>query len=177
MSWVTILWSMNASACLTLALILLAIWFRQRTIGAELFFFLAAAGTTTFAGCELWMMRADTCLSTKFNRSGNQLLRATKRAFFRGPNSAAPWLGREPHLALGLGKRRRFLRAARLWAQANDFFRQPAANHIDDAGPPPWGMTLVVLIPSAWTQPAATPGYPSQGHRACDRYGNKIRGL
>ncbi len=32
MSWVTVIWSMNASACLTLAVIYFLVWHRNRTV-------------------------------------------------------------------------------------------------------------------------------------------------
>ena len=60
MSPITIIWSMVASACLTLAGIYLLVWFRNRTAWAYLFFSLAAVGTAAFALCELWVMRAQT---------------------------------------------------------------------------------------------------------------------
>jgi two-component system, LuxR family, sensor kinase FixL len=60
MSWVTVLWSMIASACLTLAAINLLIWCKKRAAWAHLHFALTAISTAAFAGCELWMMRAQT---------------------------------------------------------------------------------------------------------------------
>jgi two-component system, LuxR family, sensor kinase FixL len=60
MSWVTIIWAMIASACLTLALVHVLVWWRQREARANLLFALTAVGTAVFAGCELWMMRAET---------------------------------------------------------------------------------------------------------------------
>ena len=60
MSWVTIGWSMVASACLTLALMHLLVWARRRTEWAHLLFALSAAGVAAYTGCELWMMRAET---------------------------------------------------------------------------------------------------------------------
>jgi two-component system, LuxR family, sensor kinase FixL len=60
MGWVTIIWAMIASACLTLALVHLLVWQRRREAWANLLFALTAAATAVFAGCELWMMRADT---------------------------------------------------------------------------------------------------------------------
>ena len=60
MSWVTIVWSMAASACLTLAAMHLLVWSRRRTAWASLLFSVSAAGVAAFAGCELWMMRART---------------------------------------------------------------------------------------------------------------------
>ena len=60
MSWVTIIWSMVASACLTLAAVNLLVWCKKRTEWANLIFSLSALGTAVFAGCELWMMRAQT---------------------------------------------------------------------------------------------------------------------
>jgi hypothetical protein len=42
MSWVTVIFSMTASACLTLSLIYLFIWWRQKDDWANLLFALAA---------------------------------------------------------------------------------------------------------------------------------------
>ena len=60
MSLITILWSMSASACLTLAAINFLVWCRDRKAWANLFFSLLATGTGAFAFCELAMMRAGT---------------------------------------------------------------------------------------------------------------------
>jgi two-component system sensor kinase FixL len=60
MSWVTIIWAMIASACLTLALVHVLLWWRRREARANLLFALTAGATALFGGCELWMMRADT---------------------------------------------------------------------------------------------------------------------
>src|SRR5260221_5995411 len=60
MSWVTIIWAMIAFACLTLALVHVLVWWRRREARANLFFALTAVATAVFAGCELWMMRAET---------------------------------------------------------------------------------------------------------------------
>jgi two-component system, LuxR family, sensor kinase FixL len=57
MSWVTIIWAMIASACLTLALV--HFW-RRREAWANLLFSVMAVATAVFAGCELWMMHAET---------------------------------------------------------------------------------------------------------------------
>jgi two-component system sensor kinase FixL len=60
MSWVTIIWAMIASACLTLALVHVLVWWRRREARANLLFALTAVAAAVFAGCELWMMRAET---------------------------------------------------------------------------------------------------------------------
>jgi two-component system, LuxR family, sensor kinase FixL len=60
MSWVTIIWAMIASACLTLALVHLLVWWRRREALANLLFALTAVATAIYGGCELWMMRAET---------------------------------------------------------------------------------------------------------------------
>jgi two-component system, LuxR family, sensor kinase FixL len=60
MSWVTIIWSMTASACLTLALVHVLIWCRQWKARANLAFALTAVAVAAFAACELWMMRSAT---------------------------------------------------------------------------------------------------------------------
>jgi two-component system sensor kinase FixL len=59
-SWVTVVWSMAASACLTLAGMHLLIWARRRSAWGNLLFSLASVGTAAYAGCELWMMRSQT---------------------------------------------------------------------------------------------------------------------
>ena len=60
MSWVTIIWAMMASACLTLALVYLLVWWHRREAQAYLLFAVTAVATAVFAGFELWMMRAET---------------------------------------------------------------------------------------------------------------------
>jgi len=60
MSWVTILWSMTAAACLTLAAIYFLVWCQRRTVWADLLFALTATGVAAYAGCELSMMLAET---------------------------------------------------------------------------------------------------------------------
>lgn len=59
-SWVTVLWSMMASACLTLAGLYFLVWFNNRREWAHLLFSINAASMAAFAICELWMMRAET---------------------------------------------------------------------------------------------------------------------
>ena len=60
MSLITIIWSMIASASLTLAGIQLLVWGRNRKAWANLLFCLTAVPTAAFAFCELRMMRAET---------------------------------------------------------------------------------------------------------------------
>jgi PAS domain S-box-containing protein len=60
MSWVTIIWPMIASACLTLAAMHLLVWGLKRTAWASLLFAVTAVGTAAVAACELWLMRAET---------------------------------------------------------------------------------------------------------------------
>jgi len=60
MSLVTIIWSIIASACLTLASMHLLIWCKKRTAWASLLFALMAVATATVVACELLMMRAET---------------------------------------------------------------------------------------------------------------------
>ena len=60
MSPITIVWSMMASACLTLAAMHLLVWSRRRTAWSHLLFSLSAAGVAVYAGFELWMLRAVT---------------------------------------------------------------------------------------------------------------------
>jgi two-component system sensor kinase FixL len=51
---------MAASACLTLAVMHLLVWFRRHSAWAHLLFSLSSVGTAAFAACELWMMRSQT---------------------------------------------------------------------------------------------------------------------
>jgi two-component system, LuxR family, sensor kinase FixL len=60
MSWVTIIWSMVASACLTMAAMHLLIWCKKRTAWASLLFSLTAVATAAMAFYELRMMGAET---------------------------------------------------------------------------------------------------------------------
>ena len=60
MSWVTVIWSMTASACLTLAAIHLLVWCHRRTAWADLLFTVTSAGAAAFAVCELLMTLAET---------------------------------------------------------------------------------------------------------------------
>src|SRR5512141_2649014 len=60
MSWVTIIWSMFASACFTMAAMHLVVWGKQRAAWAHLLFSFAAIATALFAYFELSMMLAKT---------------------------------------------------------------------------------------------------------------------
>jgi PAS domain S-box-containing protein len=59
MSWVTVIFSMTSSACLTMAWIHGFIWLRKRDAWANLLFMLAAVGTAALAWSELAMTRAE----------------------------------------------------------------------------------------------------------------------
>jgi two-component system sensor kinase FixL len=60
MSAVTIIWSMFASACLTMAVIYFLVWYRSRAEWAHLWFSLLAVSAAGFAYAELVMMTAST---------------------------------------------------------------------------------------------------------------------
>ena len=60
LSWVTIIWSAAASACLTLALVHLVIWLKQPRQYAHLVFSALAVSVAAIAACELLLMRAQT---------------------------------------------------------------------------------------------------------------------
>ncbi len=62
MSWVTLLWSMNAAACLTLAVVNLIVWLNARNEWGHLLFFAAAASASTIAILELLGMHAGSIL-------------------------------------------------------------------------------------------------------------------
>ncbi len=60
MVWVTVAWSMAASACLSLALVHLSIWFRHFRDASHLLFSFTALASACIAGFELAMMHAQT---------------------------------------------------------------------------------------------------------------------
>jgi two-component system, LuxR family, sensor kinase FixL len=60
MSWVTIIWSMNAAVCLTLAGIHLFVWLRARSEWGHLLFSCSAVGAAAVAACELLLMHTET---------------------------------------------------------------------------------------------------------------------
>jgi len=60
MSWVTVLWSMNAAACLTLAGFYLAVWFKQRQSPVYLLFSCSAIAAAAISAFELWMLNSRT---------------------------------------------------------------------------------------------------------------------
>ena len=60
MSFVTVVWSMIAAACLTLAAVHLPVWWRNRGAQTTLAFALAAVSTAGIAFCELAMLKAST---------------------------------------------------------------------------------------------------------------------
>ena len=60
MSWITIVWSMNAAACLTLAGIYLLIWCKQREYWAYLVLSCNAVAGAALTAFELTLLRAQT---------------------------------------------------------------------------------------------------------------------
>src|SRR5512132_512219 len=60
MSWITIVWSINVGACLTLATMYLAVWCRDRQSFVRLLFSCIAASAALIAAYELQLIRADT---------------------------------------------------------------------------------------------------------------------
>jgi PAS domain S-box-containing protein len=60
MSWVTVIWSVGTGACLTLALIYLVVWWKDRAARANLVFSVMAIAVAAFAALELALMRAET---------------------------------------------------------------------------------------------------------------------
>jgi PAS domain S-box-containing protein len=56
MSWITILWSMNAAACLTLAAFYFVVWLKQRENWVHLLFSCSAIAAAAISAFELWMM-------------------------------------------------------------------------------------------------------------------------
>jgi len=60
MSWITLVWSMNAGACLTLAAFYVAVWCKQRENWAHLLFSSSAVAAAVISAFELWMLNATT---------------------------------------------------------------------------------------------------------------------
>ena len=60
MSWVTVIWSMSAGACLTLAFLQFIVWWKDRAARANLAFSIGAVAVAIFASLELMLMRAET---------------------------------------------------------------------------------------------------------------------
>jgi two-component system sensor kinase FixL len=60
MSWLTVFWSINVGACLTLAVMYLAVWCRERESFVRLLFSCIAASAALIAAYELQLIRADT---------------------------------------------------------------------------------------------------------------------
>jgi len=59
MSWITVIWAMVMSACLTLALVHGFVWWRRRDSWAHLLFTLTSLGAAVLAGFDLTLMRAE----------------------------------------------------------------------------------------------------------------------
>jgi PAS domain S-box-containing protein len=60
MSWITIVWSINAGACLTLAAIYFVLWCKQRKDWVNLAFSCTAVAGATLTAFELALLRAQT---------------------------------------------------------------------------------------------------------------------
>src|SRR5512132_1536418 len=60
MSWITVVWSMNAAACLTLAAFYGVLWCKQRDNRVHLLFSCSAVAAAAISAFELWMTNAGT---------------------------------------------------------------------------------------------------------------------
>jgi PAS domain S-box-containing protein len=60
MSWITIVWLMNAAVCLTLAAFYVAVWCKQRKSWVYLLFSFSAVAAASISAFELWMINAGT---------------------------------------------------------------------------------------------------------------------
>src|SRR6476620_756001 len=60
MSWITVVWSINVGACLTLAAFYAVVWCKQRDNWAHLLFSCSAVAAAAISAFELWMMNART---------------------------------------------------------------------------------------------------------------------
>src|SRR5881275_3645251 len=60
MSWITVFWSINLGACLTLAAFYCAVWCKQRQTWAHLLFSCSAVAAAAISAFELGMLNAQT---------------------------------------------------------------------------------------------------------------------
>src|SRR5882762_2192934 len=60
MSWITVIWSMNAAACLTLAAFYGVVWCKQRDNWVHLLFSCSAVAAAAISAFELWMTNVRT---------------------------------------------------------------------------------------------------------------------
>src|SRR6476646_9221897 len=60
MSWITVIWSMSAAACLTLAAFYGAVWCKQRENRVYIVFSCSAVAAAAISAFELWMINART---------------------------------------------------------------------------------------------------------------------
>ena len=60
MSWVTVIWSIGAGACLTLSFLQFVVWLKDRSARANLVFSVGAITVAVFAALEFALMRAVT---------------------------------------------------------------------------------------------------------------------
>src|SRR6188474_784691 len=60
MNWVTVIWSIGAGACLTLAFVQFIVWWKDRAARANLAFSVLAIAVAALAALELALMRAET---------------------------------------------------------------------------------------------------------------------
>ena len=58
MNWITVVWSMNAAVCLTLAAFYAVVWCKQRESWLHLLFSCSAVAAAAISGFELWMTDA-----------------------------------------------------------------------------------------------------------------------
>jgi signal transduction histidine kinase len=144
-SWVTVVWSMVAAACLTLAIVQGLVWWRRREAWAHALFALSAVGTALLAGTELWTMHTETP-----DAIGRSL-----RWYF-----AAAWL-----ISVALvGFVRRYLRAGRRWLAWTVYGARTLALILNFALPPNLGyrsITDVRRIPFLGEPVSVAVGVPS----------------
>jgi signal transduction histidine kinase len=145
MSWVTVIWAMVISACLTLAVVQGLVWWRRRDALAHALFALSALGTALLAGTELWMMSAET--PGEFGRALRWLF-------------AAAWL-----VTVSLvGFVRLYLRAGRPWLAWTAIAARTLAVILNFAFPPNLGyraITGVRRIPFLGESVSVAVGVPS----------------
>jgi two-component system sensor kinase FixL len=86
MNWVTVIWSMTAGICLTLAGVHLLIWTRQRDQWANLVFSISAVAAAGYAVLDMVALRAQTPAEY-----GELWRWALSRGCWRGKTSSSPY--------------------------------------------------------------------------------------
>ena len=79
MNWVTVIWSIGAGACLTLALLHILVWWNSRAARVNLVFSVLAIAVASLAALELALMRKIIVPFAWHCRQENNILKEKKQ--------------------------------------------------------------------------------------------------